>query len=251
MNIIWVSANRFGYELLKHAVMTIPNQGISSIITLHPDATTRMYDGVPDNDWNTFDLPVHRVKVLNEESALVRSLSPDVLIVCGWRQLLHDDILTIPKKGTIGFHPTLLPFGRGPAPIINSILLGVKRSGVTMFYLSEGLDNGDIIGQEPFDISGTDHAADVYQKVIHSGKRLISTFLPKLVDGTAPRVPQDHTKAVEFSKPALSGNRIDPDKETPEDMYRKIRALSKPYNGAYIEKNGRRVIIWNASLQDI
>ncbi len=246
MNIVWLSANRFGYELLKE-VLKLDNVEISTIITLSPGSKTLMYDGVSCEKWKELGIRVIEVDRINEESSLMRELSPDLVIMCGWRQVLDKNILYIPKQGFVGFHPTLLPIGRGPAPIINTLLKGFRESGVSMFYVSGGLDDGDIIGQEGFSISETDHAAEVYEKVIVAGKKLIRLLLPKLIDGSAARIPQDNKKATFFTKP--SGNRIDIEKDTVEEIYGKIKALSKPYKGAYIEKEGRKLILWRAELE--
>ncbi|PIN74071.1 polymyxin resistance protein ArnA, partial [Candidatus Woesearchaeota archaeon CG10_big_fil_rev_8_21_14_0_10_47_5] len=180
---------------------------------------------------------------------LIKRVSPELIVMCGWRQIIRRGIIDIPPKGVIGFHPTPLPKGRGPAPLINSIMQGFRESAITMFYISEGLDDGDIIGQEWFRIEETDHAAEVYEKCIVGGKKLISKYIPMIADGTAPRMPQDSSKATVFEKPSLKNNRIDLDKESIEEVYRKIRALSKPYRGAYIEKDGKRLVIWRAGLE--
>ena len=166
--------------------------------------------------------------------------------------LLRDnkDIINIPGKGIIGFHPTLLPYGRGPAPIINTILNGLSESGITMFYITESLDDGDIIAQERFSIKATDHAEDIYNKVIGSGRKLVRKYFPLIIDGKAPGFPQDVSRAGVFKKPSLNDNRIDFQKEPLEKIYKKIKALSMPYKGAYIEKGNKRLIIWRAELQD-
>ena len=65
-----------------------------------------------------------RVKNINEDLSLVATLKPDLIVMAGWRQILSEDFLNLPKEGIVGFHPTLLPVGRGPAPIINSIISG-------------------------------------------------------------------------------------------------------------------------------
>src|SRR3989338_7466818 len=153
MNVIWLSANKLGYELLKEAVK-IKEVNIMGIVTLDKDASTVMYDAVPE-------------KV--------------------WRQFVDKEIINLPKEGFIGFHPTLLPIGRGPAPIINTLLNEFKESGLTMFYVTEGLDNGDIIGQEKFVIYEEDHAQEVYNKVILAGRKLIQKYLPLLIKGKAQR----------------------------------------------------------------
>ena len=249
LKIIWLSANKFGYELLKESVK-IKDVEIENIITLSDKSKTVMYDGIPRNKWYNFKINVIEIENINDEVELLQNLSPDIIIMCGWRQVLKKEILDIPRYGMVGFHPTLLPFGRGPSPIINSILNGVRQTGVTMFYVSEGKDDGDIIGQEKFIITNKDHADDVYNKVIKSGKKLIRSYLPMLLKGSAPRIPQEESKATFFPKLSLENNRIDFKNETIEEIYKKIRALSKPYNGAYLEKNGKRLVIWKAELAE-
>lgn len=171
-------------------------------------------------------------------------------MMCGWRQIIKKNLLELPKKGMIGFHPTLLPKGRGPAPIINTILEGFEKSGVTMYYISEGLDNGDIIGQEGFPVGPDDYAQDIYNKVTQSGKQLIRTYIPLLVRGDAPRIPQDNHNATYLPKRTMADNKIDLKGDSIDVIYRKIRAFSKPYNGAFIIRNNKKLIIWNAEISE-
>jgi len=249
MKVVWLSANKFGYELLKEA-MKLDGIEIAAIITLSDKATTKMYDRIDKDRWDGFDIPVYRIENINEEEDLLRTISPDVLMMCGWRQFIKNNILKLPKKGMVGFHPTLLPKGRGPAPIINTILQGLKNSGVTMFYVDDSLDGGDIIGQAQFEIEDDDYASDVYEKVTEAGKSLIKQFLPMLAKGEAPRIPQNESEATYFEKRSLKDNEINLEKESPEQIYRKIRALSKPYKGAYIRLGDKKLIIWRAELSD-
>lgn len=242
LKIIWLSANRFGYEVLKE-VLKIKEVEVLAIVTLSKEAKTKMYDGVETNKWNKFNIPVCKIENINEEDKLLGSLNPDFVIMAGWRQIIGKDILDIPKKGFIGFHPSLLPKGRGPAPIINTILSGTKKSGVTMFYLADGVDNGDIIGQVEFNVETHDYAQDVYDKVIEASKKLTRRFLPLLKQGKAPRISQDENEATYLQKITLKDNEINLNKETAEQVYRKVRAFSKPYNGAYIKLKSKKFII--------
>jgi len=249
MEVVWLSSNKFGYELLKNLVkFEDMKKHIKKIITLNDKTKTIMYDGIKKKKWYEFGIDVIEIDDINKEEKLIKKISPDLIIACGWRQLIKEDILNIPKNGIVGFHPTLLPIGRGPAPIINSILYNFKKSGVTMFYFSEGLDDGDIIGQEAFVVEKSDHAEEVYEKVIKSGKKLIIKYFPMLIKGIAPRIPQDSAKAIVFKKPDLQENKINLDEISLDFAYKKIRALSKPYNGAYIEKDGKKLILWRAEL---
>jgi len=251
MRIVWLSANKFGYELLKEALKCkLPDSGIEAVITLAEGSDTIMYDGVPENEWRSLGLPVRAVRNINEDVAIMNELRPDVVVMCGWRQIIGPDVLSAPKASFVGFHPTLLPKGRGPAPIINTILNGETRSGVTMFYVDGSLDGGDVIGQEGFDISADDYASDVYGKVVEAGMALVRKYLPMVTAGNAPRVKQDESEATYLEKRSLKDNEIDLSKDSPETIRRKIRAFSNPYRGAFIKVGGKKLVIWKADLAD-
>lgn len=244
MRSIWLSANKLGYEVLKELV---PYVKIDALLTLKKTSKTVMYDA--EDRWDQLDIPIYRIDNINQEIELLKRLDPDLIVMCGWRQVINKEILEIPKKGIIGFHPTLLPFGRGPAPIINSILQGVKHSGVTMFYVDEGIDSGEIIAQSRFRINKKDHANQVYNKVIRAAKHIAMNQLFMLLKGKQVKTrKQDEKKAHYFPKLSLKNNEINLT-DSIDDIYKKIRALSKPYNGAYIKKNGKKLIIWKAELQ--
>lgn len=245
---IWLSANAFGYEVLDE-VLKKGDVGISGIITLSPKSKVKMYDGIPEEKWHGLGVPVYQIEDINKEEKLIKSLEPDFIVMAGWRQIIGKNILQIPLKGFIGFHPSLLPKGRGPAPIINTILLGLEKSGITMFYVGEGVDNGDIIGQAEFSVESDDYAQDIYEKVIKGGKEL-TRFLPLLAEGRAPRISQKEEEASYFPKRALKDNEIDMNGKNTEDACRKVRAFSRPYNGAYIIMNNKKIIIWKAELEN-
>lgn len=247
MKVLWVSANLLGFELLKEAKPFLGDD--LSILTLSKDSKTVMYDGVPSSEWLQFKVPVEKVLRIEDSIEKIQHIKPDLVIMCGWRQIVTKELLDIPRLGWIGFHPTLLPRGRGPAPIINSILEGWKKSGLTMFYLTERLDDGDIIAQDEFEIKDDDHAMDVYSKVIQAGKNIVRKYMPLIIKENAPRIKQDHSRATFFNKPKLSDNEIKVSKDNEENIYRKIKALSKPYRGAYIKIGDTKLVIWKASRE--
>ncbi|MBN2336454.1 hypothetical protein JXL21_12930 [Candidatus Bathyarchaeota archaeon] len=248
MKVLWLSANKFGYELLD-AALKVSEVEVVGVVTLSKQAKTRMYDGVPSKLWHRRGVPVHEIERIEKETGLIRTLAPDLIVMAGWRQILPRELLEIPRGGVIGFHPTLLPKGRGPAPVINSIMAGYRESGLTMYYVDESLDGGDVIAQSGFTIEDADYSSDVYRKCIEAGKELLRDYLPLLAEGRAPRVPQDDSEATVFPKRALRDNRIDLENDSPEMIMRKIRACSEPYLGAYIEVDGRKLVIWRAELR--
>lgn len=248
MRVLWLSANKLGYELLLEA-QKIETINIIGIITLSENSSTKIYDPIDSTKkWSDFGDPVFEIERINQEYAIIESLKPDIIIMCGWRQIVDEKILHLPPKGVIGFHPTPLPYGRGPAPIINSILLGMERSGLTMFYVNEGTDTGDIIGQQEFTILEDDYASDVYNKVIDSGRILIKKYLPLIAIGKNPRIPQNEKDAFVFPARNLNDNKIDLNNDSCDMIIKKIRGFSKPYDGAYIIKDNKKIIFWKAEL---
>mgnify|MGYP003114751124 CR=1 FL=1 len=245
MNVMWVSANMLGLELLKECRHFFGDN--LTILTLSSQSKTVMYDSVEASAWSNFNAPVIEVDKTAHSVEIIKQCEPDVVIMCGWRQIITRELLDIPKFGWIGFHPTLLPKGRGPAPIINSILQGWKQSGLSMFYLTEGLDDGDIIAQESFMIEEDDYAMDVYNKVIKAGKKIVSKYVPRILDNTVSAISQNNSHATFFNKPKLKDNEINLLNDSSETIYKKIRALSHPYKGAYIKVGADKLIIWKAS----
>ncbi len=246
-SVIWISANKFGYEMLKHAIKT-PGFDLQVIVTLAEDSSTVMYDGVDKSLWKEFGVRVMEVCRIEELPVLLAGEIPDIGIVCGWRQIIPPAILRIPQEGFVGFHPSLLPYGRGSAPIINTILLGLKESGVSMYYLAEGIDDGDVIGQKHFSVSLRDYAEDVYNKVIQAGADLVDEFMPGIIQGTAPRILQDSADAFEFPKLTLQDNEVDFSRDSLDLIDRKIRAFSRPYRGAFVCCGKKKLILWESEL---
>lgn len=251
--IVWLSANLLGYQLLKEALKIkekFKDFNIVGVVILKAGAKTKMYDTIDQRKWYSFGIPVYEIENINEEVKLLKSLHPDIVIMVGWRQIISKEVLDLPKQGIIGFHPTLLPKGRGPAPIINTILEDFKESGVSMFYLTEDVDGGDIIGKVRFRIENNDHAMDVYNKVIKAGKKLIKKYLPLLIKNKASKSPQNESEATYFKPRTIKDNEIKLTRDKVEEIYRKIRAFSKPYKGAYIKLGNKKLIIWKAELKN-
>jgi len=226
--VAWLSNNLFGYELLKEALRL--NFSIVAILL----SGGKMYDPAPAGAWESLEIPTYPLN-----SSELADLDLDLVVMCGCRQLLSKEFLSLPKQGIVGFHPTLLPYGRGNAPIINTILQNLSSSGVTLFQVDEGIDTGDIIAQEFFRVEPDDYAQDIYDKVIDAGRRLVPSIL------SSHRTPQG--PGYIFPKITHADNEIK-DSDSAEIAYRKVRAFSKPYDGAYIQRQDKRLVIWQAEL---
>ena len=107
------------------------------------------------------------VNNINDSDSIkfIKDKQPDIIYCFGWSQIIKKEILQIPTKGVVGFHPTKLPHNRGRHPIIWAIALGLEETASTFFMMDEGADTGAIISQEPIKIAYEDDAQNVYDKI--------------------------------------------------------------------------------------
>jgi methionyl-tRNA formyltransferase len=180
----------------------------------------------------------------------VRELRADLMVVTGWTRLLSAELLSLLPRGVVGFHASLLPRYRGRAPVNWAILRGEARTGNTMMYLDAGTDTGDIIDQQAVPIGPDDTCATVYAKVGEAGADMLRRHLPALLDGTAPRRPQDPADGPPLPK-RTPGMGITDWNRPAHAVHDWIRALTWPYPGAFGFLAGRKIMLWTSALDSI
>jgi methionyl-tRNA formyltransferase len=189
-------------------------------------------------------IPALRSTKLNhpEIAAQIAAVAPAIIWVVGWSRLIDPSLLTLPEHGCVGIHPTSLPEGRGRAPIPWTILKGLQHTASTMFFLTEGIDEGDIIGKSAFALDAREDAATLYAKHRAAHVELMKTHAGALLSGDAPRVPQDHRQATVWPRRRPEEGRIDwtQDAATVDLL---VRAVTRPFPGAWSEAEGL-VHIW-------
>lgn len=173
----------------------------------------------------------------------IRSFNPDIILSCYYRNLVKQEILDIPKIGAFNLHGSLLPKYRGRCPVNWQILNGEKKAGVTLHYMVVQADAGDIVGQKEVDIDEEDTAVTLFKKLEIAGRQLLLEMIPRLLDGSAPRIVQDHSKATYFGGRKPEDGIIDWSKSARE-IYNLIRAVTWPYPGAFTYLNGKKIMIW-------
>lgn len=200
------------------------------VITFPDDSTKPRHVVFPD-------LPnISKTGEANRHLDDLKSLNPDLIIVEGWSELLNPEILTTPTMGTIGFHPSKLPYDRGRSVLAWQIEENYPESAVTMFYYNQIPDGGDIIGQDFFKIEHNDYINDILDKLDKSIESLLRTYFPLIRLGLAPRKPQNINEGTFRRLRTEKDSLIDWDKNSLL-IYNKIRAISNPYPlaKAYIE----------------
>ncbi len=150
-------------------------------------------------------IPVIQPRSLREEGVLeeLTALAPELIVVAAYGKLLPKAVLELPEYGCINVHSSLLPKYRGAAPINWAMINGEKETGVTIMYMAEGLDTGDIIAQTVTPIQPEENAEELYSRLAELGGALLSDTVVSIANGTARRTPQDdslHTYAPMLSR---------------------------------------------------
>jgi len=191
------------------------------------------------------EVPCLHVDDINSTKSVewIKNLNPDVIFCFGWSSLIKKDILAIAPMGIIGYHPAKLPKNRGRHPLIWALALGLKESASTFFFMDEGADNGDILSQVDFKISYQDDARILYDKVVEIALIQIEEFIPALEKGTTTRIKQNEKESNDWKKRNELDGEID-FRMNSRSIYNLTRALTKPYDGAYIEFNETNYSVW-------
>lgn len=169
----------------------------------------------------------------------------DLMFCVSWRYMVPRESYERARLGTFVFHDSLLPEYRGFAPTMWSILNGEDHTGVTLFEISEAVDEGDVVDQQRIPIGPDETIADLTETVTATYLELLERNLPALLAGTAARTPQDHARATYGCKRIPEDNQIDWSASS-EAIYNLIRAVTRPYPGAYTTHEGKRLRIWAA-----
>lgn len=251
MKIIFIGGVKFSYEILKTILEN--NWNISVVFSYDDSKKEKISDFISlDELCSKYNLQNIKIDKINAQNniEIIKKIEPDIILVMGWSQLLNSEIISIPKIGVIGSHPTELPKYRGRAPIPWSILKGLKTSALTFFFIEEGTDSGDILDQRSFKLSSNDDATSVYKKVESVGKEMIQDNLTKLQNGNYTRKKQDVSNFIEnWEKRGPQDGIIDWSRNS-QEIHTLIRATTHPYPGAYTIFNGSKLIIWGAEFSN-
>jgi len=181
---------------------------------------------------------------------LLKSLRPDLIFSFYFRQMLSRQILEIPAKGAINLHGSYLPRYRGRCPVNWVLVKGEKETGVTLHYMVERPDAGDIIAQARVGIDFEDTALTLHHKMERAAARLLEDALPRILAGTNPRIPQNPSEGSYFGGRRPEDGLIDWTR-TSMEIHNLVRAVTRPYPGAFTFLGGRKVFIWKARPVDV
>ena len=230
-----------GYDVI--AVVTQPDRpvGRKRVLTPPPVKAEAIRRGIP----------VYQPEKIREKEELdkILALNPDLVVTAAFGQILPNELLEAPKYGCINVHASLLPELRGGAPIHYSILQGKAKTGITIMYMAEKLDAGDILTQKEVIIEEEDNVGTLHDKLSKTGSDLLAETLPKLLRGELSPIKQEEDKATFAPNIKRSDEKIDWFKNG-ETIYNHVRGLN-PWPVAYTLLNGAVLKVWQAKKKAV
>ncbi len=197
-----------------------------------------------------YDIPVYQPLKAREEGFVetLKELNPDIIVVVAFGQILPKSILDIPKLGCINVHVSLLPKLRGAAPINWTIINGDTKTGVTTMYMDEGLDTGDMILTEEFDLDDEITAGELHDKMKETGADTLIETLKLIEKGEAPRIPQNHEEMTYAPMMNKLLGQIDWSKNA-TDIHNLVRGVN-PWPSAYTTYKDNTMKVWKTKVLD-
>ena len=142
-----------------------------------------------------YGIPVFQPEKIKNDYERILEVKPDIIITCAYGQIIPKVLLDLPRLGCINVHASLLPKLRGGAPLHHAIIDGLDKTGVTIMYMDEAMDTGDIISTISYDIKSSDTTEDIHDTLRELGAKLLIDTLPSIVLGTNRRIKQNETEA--------------------------------------------------------
>lgn len=195
-----------------------------------------------------YDIPVFQPDNIRNDYQLVLDYKPDLIVTCAYGQIIPKELLDYPKYGCINVHASLLPKLRGGAPIHKALIDGYDKTGVTIMYMDEKMDSGDIISQKELIIEDSDNLESLYNKLSSIGSKLLIETLPSIIEGTNGRFKQNEQEVTYAYNIKREEEKVDFNLKSRE-IFNLIRGLS-PVPSANAEFDGKEMKIYSCSILD-
>lgn len=248
MKVIFMGTPLFGAMILEE----VAKENEVVLVITQPDKEVGRKKEIVFSEVKTkaieLGIPVFQPLNIRKEWEEVKKYDFDIIVTAAYGQIVGEKLLEYPKYKAINVHGSLLPEGRGGAPIQRAIMNGDKRTGITIMYMAKGMDNGDIITQEGLDIDIEDNTDTLFYKLGKLGQKMINPVIKDIENGNIKRIKQDESKVtftynltkedelIDFSKPAYLVNC-------------QIRALAMS-PGAFFTYDGLKYKVYSSKLNE-
>ncbi len=245
MNIIFMGTPEFAVPSLR--MLVEEGYHIVAVITQpdRPKGRKKLMTPSPVKvEAERHQLPVYQPQRMRDPAVadVIAAYEPDLIVTAAYGQILPRSVLTIPRLGCINIHGSLLPLYRGGAPIQYAIMKGEKITGITIMYMAEGLDTGDMISRIEIPIEDEDDAGSMFDKLSVVGASLLKQTLPDLIAGRCLATPQNDIEAT-YARVISRADEMLNWSDSSIQIFNHIRAL-RPWPGAYTLWNDEVLKIW-------
>ena len=191
-------------------------------------------------------IPVYQpVKIRKDGVDDLRALAPDLCVTAAFGQILSEEVLAVPKLGTVNVHASLLPRHRGPAPVNWAVLMDDPATGVTTMLTDKGIDTGDMLLRAETPIADTDTAGSLLERLARMGAELLTETILRLSRGDCPREKQNEALMTYEPKLTRELGELDFTESTRRCLCR-VRAMD-PWPGAYAALADGALKVWRAA----
>ncbi|MFA5321912.1 MAG: formyltransferase [Smithella sp.] len=219
---------------------------IAAVFTHEDDPGENCWFGSVKNWAEQKNIAVYTTEEINSPDwiAKIAAMNPDIIFSFYYRKMICQQILDLPRVGAFNLHGSYLPYYRGRCPVNWVIINGEAQTGITLHYMVEKPDAGDIVGQMAVVIDLSDTAKTLYDKLCVKAKELLDEVLPSMKKGQIPWQKQDLSQGRYYGGRRPEDGRIDW-KKSAADIYNLIRGVTEPYPGAFaLFDNDEKIIIW-------
>ena len=245
MKILFFGYQNWGYLSLKALIKSGKN--VVGVITHKAKENEEWYHSVEklskENNIATFFYEKENELMIKK----VKELNPNLILSIGYRNKIPSEVLSIPLKGAINVHGSLLPKYKGGAVLNWAIINGEKETGVTAHIMTNEFDSGDIVAQKKIMIKFEDEVIDVYNRALPLYPQITIELVRKIEEGTLIRTPQDQSKTIKVKRRKPEDGLTEWNKSSLE-IYNWVRALTHPYPGAFNYINNKKCFIWKVKM---
>lgn len=246
MNIVYMGTPEFSVGPLREL---IKKYNISLVVT-QPDRKVGRKQEIKFSPVKEFalenNIEVFQPEKIRKEYQYILDKKPDLIITCAYGQIIPKEILDYPKYKCINIHASLLPKYRGGAPIHHAIINGDEYTGITIMYMDEAMDSGDILYQEKIKIEENDNVGTMFNKLSDLGSKMIIDFLPKFLNGEITPIKQNVDEVTYAYNISKEDEKIDFNNNS-KDVFNKIRGLN-PFPVSYALLDDKRVKLYASRI---
>lgn len=244
MRIVFFGNNRRGAFVLRHLV----ERGLAPVAVVADPAFAEREDWYAwlGGEAKALGLPLLAPERINTRAfrARIAEWDPELFLLCGYSKIVGRKLLAVPKVGAINLHAGKVPEYRGAAPLNWALIHGEREIGLSVLEVDAGIDTGPILAQARFDVGPDDTIADVVERVGPLYGELLDELLPRIeAAGRLEGIPQDPTEGFWCTKRTREDGRVLWDRQGAEEVHNLVRALTRPYPGAFCRYDGEEVVL--------